>query len=165
MQITTGISGTTHILLMEGRGCSIRGRSPEKARELVNMIRQRAANEVVMGRVLIYSLPKSVYPWGEGSTDADYLTGGSVDWSQPAANYKIGLYPSFATSNEAIRAVQWELRLEFATEGMRFFDLRRWDGLPDKIGGKSMEVILNFICSGRPEDKTIHEGCPIQRGG
>jgi hypothetical protein len=26
-----------------------------------------------------------------------------------------------------MRAVQWEQRLEFATEGMRFFDLRRWD--------------------------------------
>ena len=131
-----------HILLWRAEVAASEG-DLEKARELVNMIRQRAANEVVMGRVLIYSLPKSVYPWGEGSTDADYLTGGSVDWSQPAANYKIGLYPSFATSNEAMRAVQWELRLEFATEGMRFFDLRRWDGLPDKIGGKSMEVILN----------------------
>jgi hypothetical protein len=42
-----------------------------------------------------------------------------------------------------MRAVQWELRLEFATEGMRFFDLRRWDGLPGKIGGKSMEEVLN----------------------
>ncbi len=40
-------------------------------------------------------------------------------------------------------AVQWEIRLEFATEGMRFFDLRRWDNLPNKIGGKSMAEILN----------------------
>jgi len=39
--------------------------------------------------------------------------------------------------------VQWEQRLEFATEGMRFFDLRRWDGLPNKIGGKSMVDVLN----------------------
>ena len=29
-----------------------------------------------------------------------------------------------------MRAVQWEQRLEFATEGRRFFDLRRWDELP-----------------------------------
>lgn len=131
-----------HILLWRAEVAASEG-DLEKARELVNMIRQRAGNEVVMGKVLIYSLPKSVYPWGEGTTDADYLTGGAVNWSQPAANYKIGLYPPFATSNEAMRAVQWELRLEFATEGMRFFDLRRWDGLPDKIGGKSMEEILN----------------------
>jgi hypothetical protein len=42
-----------------------------------------------------------------------------------------------------MRAVQWEQRLEFATEGMRFFDLRRWDNLPNKIGGKSMAQVLN----------------------
>jgi hypothetical protein len=83
-----------------------------------------------MGKVLITKLPRSVYPWGEGSTDKDYLSGGAVDWNQPAAHYKIGLYPPFNGKNEAMRAVQWEQRLEFATEGMRFFDLRRWDKLP-----------------------------------
>lgn len=56
--------------------------------------------------------------------------GGAVDWTQPAANYKIGQYPPFASKEEAMRAVQWEQRLEFATEGRRFFDLRRWDELP-----------------------------------
>ena len=68
---------------------------------------------------------------------------GDVDWNQPIANYQIGLYSSFANANEAMTAVQWEQRLEFATEGMRFFDLRRWDGLPNKIGGKSMADVLN----------------------
>lgn len=42
-----------------------------------------------------------------------------------------------------MRAVQWELRLEFAIEGQRFFDLRRWDNLPAEIKGKSMADILN----------------------
>jgi hypothetical protein len=83
-----------------------------------------------MGKVQIYKLPKSVYPWGPGSSDLDYQSGGAVDWTQPAANYKIGLYPPFTGKNDAMRAVQWEIRLEFATEGMRFFDLRRWDKLP-----------------------------------
>ncbi len=92
-----------------------------RARELVNMIRERAGEEVVMGKVLINQLPPAVYPWGPE---------GSVDWTQPAANYKIGLYPAFANQSQAMRAVQWEIRLEFATEGMRFFDLRRWDKLP-----------------------------------
>ena len=92
-----------------------------RARELVNMIRERAGNEVVMGKVLIHQLPPAVYPWGPD---------GSVDWTQPAANYNIGLYPAFANQSQAMRAVQWEIRLEFATEGMRFFDLRRWDKLP-----------------------------------
>ncbi|WP_217447518.1 RagB/SusD family nutrient uptake outer membrane protein [Maribellus comscasis] len=31
-----------------------------------------------------------------------------------------------------MRAVQWEQRL-FAAEGFRFFDLRRWDNLSNKI--------------------------------
>jgi starch-binding outer membrane protein, SusD/RagB family len=66
-----------------------------------------------------------------------------IDWTQPAANYKIGTYTAFANKDEAMTAVQWEIRLEFATEGMRFFDLRRWDKLPGKIGGKSMADILN----------------------
>ena len=100
------------------------------ARDYVNQIRDRADNQVVMGRVTITTLPVSVYPWGEGTSDADYLTGGAVDWTQPAANYKIGQYPPFASKEEAMRAVQWEQRLEFATEGRRFFDLRRWDELP-----------------------------------
>ena len=38
-----------------------------------------------------------------------------------------------------MKAVQWENRLEFATEGMRFFDLRRWD----KAAPGSMAATLN----------------------
>lgn len=94
-----------------------------KARDYVNQIRDRADNQVVMGKVNIYTLPASVYPWGPA---------GAVDFTQPAANYKIGLYTvaDLNTKEKAMRAVQWEQRLEFATEGRRFFDLRRWDGLP-----------------------------------
>jgi starch-binding outer membrane protein, SusD/RagB family len=44
---------------------------------------------------------------------------------------------------EAMRAVQWELRLEFATEGMRFFDLRRWDNLPANLNSVPMAKTLN----------------------
>jgi len=132
----------SHILLWRAEVAAYEG-DLNKARELVNQIRERAGNKVVMGKVLINTLPTNVYPWGENTTDADYLVGGAVDWTQPAANYKIGLYESFANKEEAMEAVQWEQRLEFATEGMRFFDLRRWDNLPNKIGGKSMAQILN----------------------
>ena len=132
----------SHILLWRAEVAAYEG-DLGKARDLVNDIRERAGNDVVMGKVLITELPTSAYPWGPGTTDADYLVGGSVDWTQPAANYQIGLYDSFADANEAMRAVQWEQRLEFATEGFRFFDLRRWDDLPNKIGGKSMAEILN----------------------
>ncbi|MFW5823137.1 MAG: RagB/SusD family nutrient uptake outer membrane protein, partial [Tangfeifania sp.] len=131
-----------HVLLWRAECAAFEG-DLEKARELVNLIRERAGNEVVMGKVLIHHLPDSVYPWGLNTTDEDYLTGGSVDWTQPAANYRIGLYQSFSNKEEAMKAVQWEQRLELATEGRRFFDLRRWDNLPNKIGGRSMGDILN----------------------
>jgi hypothetical protein len=98
----------------------------------VNQIRDRAGNEVVMGKVNIYKLPPSVYPWGAE---------GDVDFTQPAANYQIGQYTAFASKDEAMKAVQWELRLEFATEGMRFFDLRRWDKAT--VGRVDMAATLN----------------------
>jgi len=117
------------------------------ARNYVNQIRDRADNKVVMGKVLITTLPASVYPWGPGSTDADYMdgtTGPYVDWTQPAANYLIGLYDPFANKEEAMRAVQWEQRLEFATEGRRFFDLRRWDNLPAGMRVDMVQTLNDF---------------------
>lgn len=127
----------THVLLWRAEVAAFEG-DLGKAKDLVNQIRDRADNKVVMGKVLIHELPATVYPWGVKSSDADYMTGGAVDWSKPAANYKIGLYNGFANKEEAMRAVQWELRLEFGTEGMRFFDLRRWDKLP---GGMRVDMI------------------------
>lgn len=131
-----------HVLLWRAEVAAFEG-DLETARTYVNMIRLRADNEYVMGRVQIYELPGAVYPWGEGTDDGDYLSGGDVDWDQPAANYKIGLYPPFADKAEAMRAVQWEFRLEFATEGHRFFDLRRWDNLPEEINSVPMAETLN----------------------
>ena len=116
----------THILLWRAE-IAVSDGDLALALNFVNMIRERAGNEVVMGKVLIHNLPAVTYPWGEGTSDEDYMSGGDVDWSQPAANYLIGAYTSFASPKEAMRAVQWEQRLEFATEGARFFDLRRWD--------------------------------------
>ncbi len=53
-----------------------------KATELVNMIRVRAAHKVVMGKCTTYVL-----------TSQDGLT---VDFNQPAANYLVSPYPTFA---------------------------------------------------------------------
>jgi len=121
----------THVLLWRAEVAAFEG-DLATARTYVNQIRDRADNEVVMGKVNITKLPPSVYPWGAA---------GDVDFTQPAANYKIGLYPAFADKNEAMRAVQWEIRLEFATEGMRFFDLRRWDKAT--VGRIDMAATLN----------------------
>jgi hypothetical protein len=43
-----------------------------------------------------------------------------------AADYKVNAYTSFPDKDYAIKAIQWERRLELAMEGHRFFDLRRW---------------------------------------
>lgn len=50
----------------------------------------------------------------------------AVDGSGPAANYSVGLYPSFPDANFARQAVRFERRLELGMEGHRLFDLRRW---------------------------------------
>ena len=91
------------------------------ARSLVNQVRTRAKNsKYVMGRVYKYALDTQP-------------TESEIDWTKPAANYFIERYPSDGSINDAFRnkeearkAVRVEERLEFATEGSRFFDLRRW---------------------------------------
>lgn len=49
---------------------------------------------------------------------------------QPTSNYKVAQYVNGVnctwTQAFARQALQWERRLEFATEGVRFFDLVRW---------------------------------------
>ncbi|HVI48100.1 MAG TPA: RagB/SusD family nutrient uptake outer membrane protein [Chitinophaga sp.] len=54
------------------------------------------------------------------------------DDTKMAANYKIGLYPAFASLDYALKAIYFERKLELATEGHRFFDLVRW-GVADKV--------------------------------
>jgi hypothetical protein len=152
----------THVYLWRAECAAYEGDLPT-ALYYVNLIRDRADNEVVMGRVLINQLPPSVYPWGEGSTDDDYMTGGDVDWTQPAANYHIGQYTAFANADEAMRAVQWEIRLEFATEGMRFFDLRRWDKLPAGMR-VDMAATLNAFQQGDLRLRNFMQGATFNMG-
>lgn len=99
---------------------------PDGAEALVNMIRERAGNHLVMGRVTTYELPKEAYPWNV-----------EIDWDQPAANYRVKPYPqgTFASRGEgyAMKAVRFEHRLELATEGHRFFDLRRWSIIEETL--------------------------------
>lgn len=45
----------------------------------------------------------------------------------PAANYVISPYSGFASQEEALEAIRFERRIEFAMEGHRRFDLVRWD--------------------------------------
>lgn len=103
------------------------------ARQLVNEIRERAKNSnVVMGKV------------SNTKFDGSDIV---VDWDQPAANYLIEPYPAdadaFSSKENARKAVRLEQRLEFATEGMRFFDLRRW-GIDDEVLNAYIEQDSEF---------------------
>jgi len=48
----------------------------------------------------------------------------------PAANYFIKDYPTFASQDYAMQAIEMESKLELSSEGHRFFDLVRW-GIAD----------------------------------
>jgi starch-binding outer membrane protein, SusD/RagB family len=77
-----------------------------KARDLVNQIRRRAAN------------PDGVVRMPDG---------------KPAANYNVKEYTAPWTDKAVARkAVRFEQRLEFAMEGHRFFDLVRW-GIVEQV--------------------------------
>jgi hypothetical protein len=51
----------------------------------------------------------------------------------PAANYKIGLYPTFASQDYARKAIRFERKIELSSEGHRFFDLVRWGIAYDEL--------------------------------
>jgi hypothetical protein len=91
----------------------------ERARELVNMIRERAG----------------VCAQGpEGGALEVAIDDPSITW----ANYSIGTYDDAWTDQATAReAVRFERRLELAMEGHRFFDLRRW--------GTAAEVLNSYI--------------------
>jgi hypothetical protein len=90
-----------------------------------------------------------------------------VDWEQPAANYLIEPYPAdadeFSTPEKAMKAVRLEQRLEFATEGMRFFDLRRW-GIDDEVLNAYIQQdteFREFLKKGASYDATRDDYWPL----
>ncbi|MEW2921632.1 RagB/SusD family nutrient uptake outer membrane protein [Muricauda sp. ANG21] len=111
----------------------------ERARELVNMIRTRAAN------------PEGFVPLatqGEERNDFTIVDG------QYAANYEISTYDTPWTDQDLARdAVRFESRLEFAMEGHRFFDLQRW--------GVAAEVLNAYIQS-ESEHRTYLQGSSFE---
>jgi len=100
----------SHIILWRAE-CAVEDGDLELARQLVNRIRRRAMNSNIV----------------------------RLDDGTPAANYHIEKYPSFPDVEYARDAVRFELRLEFAMEGHRFFDLVRW-GIAEKVLNEYLEV-------------------------
>lgn len=95
-------------VLLWAAECEVETGDPEKAREYVNMVRERARNGY-------YVRFGDNAPFGDG---------------EDAANYQVDTYKeSWAgKSKEWMRTRVWfEHRLEFALEGHYFFDLVRWD--------------------------------------
>ena len=98
--------------------CAIVDGDLDYARELVNMIRNRAKNSAPV--------------LGLCTSTKNLEASPVVDYTQPAANYVIEPYPDvtgqypFDNAANALLAVQNETRLEFALQNHRFFDLRRW---------------------------------------
>jgi starch-binding outer membrane protein, SusD/RagB family len=89
------------VLLMAAE-CEVEAGSLERARALVNQVRERAAKGCMV-----------------------------MDGAKTAANYKVGSYTAAWTDKAVARkAVQFERKLELAMEGHRFFDLVRW-GIAD----------------------------------
>ena len=87
----------------------------ERARELVNMVRDRAGNCAQGPNGGPLSVP---------------IDDAAITW----ANYSVGLYTAAWTDQAAAReAVRRERRLELATEGHRIFDLRRWGILEQAV--------------------------------
>jgi hypothetical protein len=72
--------------------------------------------------------------------------------------YEIGLYPLTLSKNDALKALKFERRLEFAMEGSRFFDLVRWGEAAEVLNGyleveKTKRDFLStaFFTAGRDE--------------
>ena len=68
------------------------------------------------------------------------------------SNYKIGLYQAAGwTQDYARKALRWERRLEFATEGARFFDLVRWG-----VAESTLNAYIAIEKTRRPFLSTAH---------
>jgi hypothetical protein len=81
------------------------------ARTYVNKVRTRAADPT---------------GWVYKNSTYDAASATYTTQTTPADTYKIGLYPPFPDKASAVKAIQFERRLELAMEGQRFFDLVRW---------------------------------------
>jgi starch-binding outer membrane protein, SusD/RagB family len=90
------------VLLWKAEALIELGRHPE-ALPIINAIRQRAGNSRGMLK----------------DASGQYISNYKIDTYQPGLNITW-------TQDVARQALRWERRLEFAMEGIRFFDLVRW---------------------------------------
>lgn len=107
----------------------------DQAREIINQIRTRAA------------------------ASTGYLYDGT---GVSLANYKIEGYSTFPNKEYALEALRWERRLEFAEEGIRFFDLVRWGIAKETLDTYfSTEKTKRAYLVDAQFEKSKHEYLPI----
>ena len=128
-----------HILLWEAEAHIELGEVSQGV-ELINMVRERAATS------------EYVKAWTDPSKCFD---GTCPDFDGYAANYRIGLYPTTISQEEARQAVRTENRLECAMEGERFFDLVRW--------GIAAEVMNSFL-DVEKDNRVYYQGVTFTSG-
>ena len=127
----------SHVILWLAE-CEAEIGSMDRARELVNMIRQRAAN-------------------------ADGFV--KMPDGTNAANYNISLYTTaWADKATALKAIRFEERLEFAMEGHRFFDLVRWGIAKDVLNAyvAKEKVKRSYYNEAVFSDHNIYYPIPLQ---
>lgn len=100
-------------VLLWAAECEVEIGSLSKAEEYVNIVRTRAANPAGFVKTYI----------NNNNPEAGFT-------NTPAANYLVGLYTGqFETNGKefARESVRFERKLEFGMEGVRFFDLQRYN--------------------------------------
>ena len=103
------------VLLMKAEALIEQNKDLDGARQLINQVRQRAANSV----------------------DAAYRP---VDLDPTIAHYAVGQYAATGWNQDyARKALRHERRIEFAMEGLRWFDLLRW--------GNVLNVVNDYYTS------------------
>ncbi|WP_299576975.1 RagB/SusD family nutrient uptake outer membrane protein [uncultured Sunxiuqinia sp.] len=123
-----------HVILWLAE-CEAQVGSLDRATDLVNEIRSRAKDS-------------NVVRFSDGT---------------PAANYMVETYDDTFESKEfAMKAIQHETRMEFAMEGLRFFDLVRWGIAADVMNNYlSVEGTKMTHLSGKSFTAGKHERWPI----
>lgn len=107
------------ILLMKAEALVEQNKDLTSAISLVNQVRQRAANSV----------------------DPSYTP---VDLNPTLVDYNVAQYPMTGwNQTNARQAVRYERRLEFALEGLRWFDLLRW-GVASQVVTDYYQYESNF---------------------
>ena len=122
----TDIIRFADVLLWKAEALIELGRQDE-ALPIINEIRQRANNSTAMLKM------------NDGT---------------PSSNYKMDIYKPGVncdwTQEFARQALRWERRLEFAMEGIRFFDLVRW--------GIAGDYINNYFAEEKTKREYLKDG-------